>query len=914
MRPFRRSEARSGLSGSQPRSRFRSLLGVRSVAGQVVLLQLALVILLVAGAVVSLFLQGRRDSMEQAAGTTLGVVQTLARAPGMVEAMDSGNPPAALQDGIEKVRAASGVDLLVVYSPEGIRYTHRDPSLIGKHVVGTGIPPREPVTRSIETTWGFSVISVAAVRRDDGSAAGSVSAGITIDRVQGAASRDLPVLLGSAAAALAVASVGAGLVSRRLRRQTRGLDPAEMTRMYEHHDAVLHSVREGVLIVGADGRLVLANDEARRLLDLGANAEGHAVTDVGLDAAVVRLLVPGRSVTDEVLPVGKRLLAVSLRPTDERGGPQGTVATLRDTTELRAVTGRAEVVQERLLLLYEAGTRIGTTLDVTLTAKELADVATPAFADFATVDLAESVWRGEEPGPSRGTVMNMRRAAVAGPGGDHPFYPVGRVIGYAPDSPPYEGVSVGHAILERDISTAWGFRQQDPEHADRIIAYGAHSLLSVPVHARGVVLGAANFWRASNPEPFGEEDLSFAEELVARAAVCVDNARRYTKEHETAVALQHSLLPRDLPEQNAVDAAFRYLPAEAGVGGDWFDVIPLPGARVALVVGDVVGQGLHAAATMGRLRTAVHNFSSLDLPADELLARLDELVCRIDREGAAADEGITGATCLYAIYDSVDGSCSFASAGHPVPAIVLPDGGVRFPDIPPGVPLGLGGLGGLPFEVVDLRVPEGSRLVLFTDGLFEVRSRGTDTGPELLRGALTDLGLRSPEDTCTGVLEAMLPTPADDDVALLVAETRILDPERVATWEVEQDPSAVSGVRRDVAKKLDSWGLEEETFGTELILSELVTNAVRYGVPPLRVRLLYDRTLVCEVSDGSSTAPHLRYAATTDEGGRGLYLVARYAERWGTRYTGTGKVIWSEQTPGVGGGAVDVDLWMTSEL
>ncbi|MGX1882988.1 SpoIIE family protein phosphatase [Streptomyces sp. NPDC055287] len=894
---FDRSASSGGDAPSRhPAPPLRSLFSVRTVAGQVFVLLLVFVVLLVAAAVVSHIVQGRRESMQAAVLRTRAVAEAFAHSPAIVPALDGRDPTAALQKWAEDTRRGADVDLVVVYAPDGTRYTHRDASLIGEHVVGSGEPPREPVTRTAETTSGVSVLSLSPVRRADGSFAGTVAAGITVERVQGAVGRQLPVLLGSAAVAVALASGGAVLISRRLRRQTRGMDPAELARLYEHHDAVLHAVREGVLIVGGDGRLLLANDEAGRLLRLPPDAEGRAVTDLGLDAATAGLLASRRAATDKVCVAGDRLLAVSLRPTGEHGGPSGTVATLRDTTELTALAGEVEGVQERLLLLYEAGARIGTTLDVTRTAEELTEVATPRFADFATVDLVESVLRGEEPAPPRGTVTNMRRTAVAGLSRVHPFHPVGYVIGFVPGGPSAPGMRSGRTVLEPDVTASPDFRRRDPERTARILAYGVHSLLSVPLHARGVVLGIANFWRTRNPDAFDEDDVSFAEELVARAAVCLDNARRYSHEHEMAVTLQRSLLPSGVPEQNALDVAFRYLPARAGVGGDWFDVIPLPGSRVALVVGDVVGHGLHAAATMGRLRTAVQNFSSLDLPADELLARVDELVCRMDQEERAHGEGVevAGATCLYAIYDPVTGSCSIARAGHPGPALVLPDGAVDFPEIPAGLPLGLGQL---PFEAAEVTVPEGSRLVLFTDGLVETRTRDLETGLELLRGSLGRRG-RTPEETCTDVLATMLPTPPGDDVVLLVAGTRVLDPGRVARWDVAPDPWAVAEVRKDVARRLADWGLEEESFATELILSELVTNAIRYGSAPIAVRLLYDRTLTCEVSDTSSTAPHLRYAATTDEGGRGLYLVAQVAERWGTRYTASGKVIWSEQTPG----------------
>ncbi|MGW9133928.1 SpoIIE family protein phosphatase [Streptomyces sp. NPDC055681] len=888
------------LRPSHP-GRSHTLLGVRSVAGQVLLLELALVVLLVAVAAFSLVWQGRHAAVQEARSRSNAVAVTFAHSPGIVTALDGPDPTAVLEPLAEEVRKSTHVEYVVVSSTRGIRYTHPDRALIGKHILG---PYKEAAlghgfTRTFTGSRGPAVNSVVPVPRADGSTAGLVSVGIKVTNVNKMADRELPVLAGSAVVALALTSGGAALVSRRLRRQTRGLGPAEMTRLYDHHAAVLHSVREGVLIIDGDGRLVLANDEARRLLRLPADAEGRPMTDVGLPPPLAELLGSGRAASDEVSVAGDRLLAVNLRPTDEHGGPAGTVATLRDTTELAALAGRAAEVRGRLLLLHAAGARIGTTLDVTRTAEELAEVVVPRFADFASVDLAESVLHGEEPSVPLGTVLDMRRTAAAGVRGDHPFHPIGRIIGFVPTSPPALGLISGHTMLVPDLSAEPRWQGPDPEQAAKILAYGVHSLLSVPLHARGAVLGMANFWRAENPEPFDEGDLTFAEELVARAAVCVDNARRYTREHEMAVTLQCSLLPRGLPEQDALDVAYRYLPAQEDVGGDWFDVIPLPGARVALVVGDVVGHGLHAAATMGRLRTAVHNFSTLDLPADELLARVDKLVARIDQEehtgGGRAE--VTGATCLYAVYDPVAGTCSAARAGHPGPVLVLPDGTVQFPDVPAGLPLGIGGL---PFEAVELPLPEGTRLVLYTDGLVQSRERDFDTGLDMLHDTLAGQH-RTPEETCDDLITALLPTPPGDDAAVLVAATRVLAPSRIGEWDIEPDPSAVAGVRKEVSQWLTDRGLEEEIFATELILSELVTNAIRYGGAPIRVRMLHNRSLICEVSDSGSTAPHLRYASTTDEGGRGLYLVAQFADRWGTRYTAKGKVIWSEQTPGAGG-------------
>ncbi|NUK12720.1 SpoIIE family protein phosphatase, partial [Streptomyces lunaelactis] len=791
----------------------------------------------------------------------------------------------------EEMRKRAGVDFIVVMDTSGIRYTHPQPERIGKRFVGTIEPSLagRVHTESVRGPLGQEIQAVVPVTSADGKVVALVSAGLTVENVTGVVDRQLPVILGVSAAGLGLATVGTALITRRLQRQTHGLGPLEMTRMYEHHDAVLHAVREGVLITDADGRLVLANDEARRLLALPADAEGRDIRRLpDLDKRVAGLLLSGRVATDEVLAAGDRLLVVNQRPTMPRGQPEGAVVTIRDSTEMRILTGRAEAARRRLKLLYDAGIGIGTSLDVERTAEELADVAVPRFADYVTVDLADPVLHGDEP---TGTSADMRRTAVSGISDDQPLYPRGKLIDFLPSTPQARGLGTGQAELVPNLADAPGWLAQDPPRTQSVIDYGIHSLITAPLKARGVVLGVVNFWRSQKPEPFDDDDLSLAEELVARAAVSIDNARRYTREHAMAVTLQRSLLPQALPDQSAVDVAHYYQPAQSGVGGDWFDVIPLPGSRVALVVGDVVGHGLHAAATMGRLRTAVHNFSSLDLPPDELLARLDELVQRIDHDGDVGDGGMLGATCLYAVYDPVSQHCAVGRAGHPPPLVVRPDGTVDIPQVPAGPPLGLGGM---PFETAELNLSEGSQLVFYTDGLIEDRTRDIDEGLELLRAALSHPG-RRPEESCRAVLDALLPARPRDDVALLIAQTRTLDADHVIEWAVPFEPSAVGAMRAVVVEKLDEWGLSDLAFGTELVLSELITNAIRYGSAPVRVRLLRDRTLTCEVSDGSSTSPHLRYAATTDEGGRGLFLVAQLSRRWGTRYTPEGKVIWAEQ-------------------
>ncbi|MFE0381937.1 SpoIIE family protein phosphatase [Streptomyces inhibens] len=889
--------ARPDSSPKPAARRLRSLAGSRSVAGQMFLLQVLIVLLLVVAAVTTLLVQSRSDRFQSARDRSLAAAESFAHSPGLVQVLRSPNPSAVLQPLTEAARKKAGVDFIVVMNRAGIRYTHPLPSRIGKRFVGT-IGPSLAGHVTIESVYGplgHEVQAVVPVTDAKGSVVGLVSSGMRVSRVSSAIDRQLPVVLGSGAAALALTTAGTALVTRRLRRQTHGLGPAEMTRMYEHHDAVLHAVREGVLIVDADGGVLLANDEARRLLGLPPDAEGRRVADLGLAPRATELLTSGGTVTDEVLPVGDRLLAVNNRPTDSRGGPPGSVTTLRDSTELLALAGKAEAAQSRLRLLYDASMTIGTTLDVQRTAEELTQVAVTWFADYVTVDLAEAVLSGEEPpAGAYSEAPELHRVALAGIRDDHPLYRAGELHRYVVPSPMATCFLTGRSVLVSDLRAADDWRAQDTERFQLVLNYGCQSLITVPLQARGVLMGVANFWRSRENTPFEEGDLTLAEEMAARAAVCIDNARRFTREHAVAVTLQHSLLPRGLPEQNALDIAHRYLPAKTGVGGDWFDVIPLPGARIALVVGDVVGHGLHAAATMGRLRTAVQNFSTLDLPPDELLSFLDELVSRIDQEAIAADDEavVAGATCVYAIYDPSSGRCTMARAGHLPPALVRPDGSVEFPDLPAGAPLGVGGL---PFEAVELHLPESSSLVLYTDGLVEDRRQDIETGMQELATALAHPG-RTPHETCEAVLAALLPGRQRDDIALLVARTHLLPPDRIATWEIPSEPAAVAAARANITEQVARWGLEEAVFSTELIVSELITNAILYASGPIRVRLLYDRTLICEVSDTGSTAPHLRYAAVEDEGGRGLFLVAQLAQHWGTRYTPEGKIIWAEQT------------------
>jgi PAS domain S-box-containing protein len=642
-----------------------------------------------------------------------------------------------------------------------------------------------------------------------------------------------------------------------------------------------------------------------RLTDLVSSPQAESITTAA--RAVARTGEPAVWRGVNRLPGESRdhAVEVNLSPvTDPAGQVRAVLVVAFDMTE-------QYLARQRLALLNEVSTRIGSTLDMTRTAEELVEVAVPRLADFATVDLLDSVFRGDEPTPEPfeytvpfhrlacGSILDGTPEALVRPG------QVSAIPGY---SPSVGRLTRGILVNRRDLQGAMGrWAQHDPGRAAHTAEHGFRSLMMVPIRARGATLGIALFVRHQRPEPFQDDDLVLAEEIVARAAVCIDNARRYSREHATALALQRSLLPRHLPAQAAVQVATRYLPAgsRVAVGGDWFDVIRLSGSRVGLVVGDVVGHGIHAAAAMGRLRTAVRTLADIDFEPGELLTRLDDVVTRLSAEDSppgGAGIGDLTATCLYAVYDPVTRRCSLARAGHPPPCVLAPDGTAEFIDLPAGPPLGLGGL---PFEETEIELAEGSLLVLYTDGLVESRQRDIGTGLAAMRKVLTGTRLQpggaqhlpaSLETVCDSLVSALLPERAEDDAALLIARTRALPADRIACWDLPAEPAIVAATRARVARQLAGWGLGYATHTTELIVSELLTNAIRHAQPPIQVRMILDSALLsCEVSDGSSTAPHLRRADRYDEGGRGLLLVARLADRWGSRPTRTGKTIWAQQ-------------------
>nr|WP_225311670.1 SpoIIE family protein phosphatase [Microbispora cellulosiformans] len=552
----------------------------------------------------------------------------------------------------------------------------------------------------------------------------------------------------------------------------------------------------------------------------------------------------------------------------------------------------AASAHERLAFLNEASRRIGSTLDLEETSRELVDVAVPRFSDTAAVMLQDRlISEGElSSRPVDGTTL-VRRMAMGVAGADADAwvnaFPVDEVAVYPAILPQAQCMASGKPLMypamDKESARLIGatFGREDAVAA--LLTDG--SFLTVPLRARGRVLGCVVFTRRAGAPPFEEQDVVVAEDLAARTAVCVDNARLYTTERRTALTLQSSLLPAELPQPLGMDIASRYLPASdlMGVGGDWYDVITLPGCRTALVVGDVMGHGTRAAATMGQLRTAARTLASLDLPPDEVLFRLNLMSQDLDPTQIA--------TCIYAVYDPVTRGCALARAGHVPPILLHPDRSTEIIELPSGLPLGIGSD---PLEMRELILPAGSVLAFYTDGLVESRERDLDAGimglRRLLAGPVEDL-----DDMCDDIISSQRASHERDDIALLVARVRELDPDEVATFPLPADPRFVSQARRFVRGTLAAWGLTSLVDSTQLIVSELVTNALKHGWPPIELRLLRCRTLVVEVADGSASTPAPRTATPDEDTGRGLQLIKRFAYRWGTRPTPYGKIVWVEQ-------------------
>ncbi|WP_371593365.1 SpoIIE family protein phosphatase [Streptomyces virginiae] len=590
-----------------------------------------------------------------------------------------------------------------------------------------------------------------------------------------------------------------------------------------------------------------------------------------------------------------------------------------------AVTGEATAARregDRLRFVGAATRRIARGIDLDEIVLGLCRATVPTFSDAILVYLRDPLPVGDER-PVGPVVLRLRRtdrlrpiddltdlsstigagmdlAGAAGATGELDFSQL-PLVGPQGDLPAAELCEIrpGGALAEvlrgvRPVfASSAAARAALPEllGEDHPLPRGNRAVLA-PLRGRRRVIGAAVFLRSPERPAFEPNDLLVAAQLATHTALGIDKAVLYGREAYIADELQRTMLPDSLPQPTGVRLASRYLPAAetARVGGDWYDAIPLPGSRVALVVGDVMGHSMTSAAIMGQLRTTAQTLAQLDLPPAEVLHHLDEQAQRLGSDRMA--------TCLYAVYDPVAHRITIANAGHPPPVLLHLGGRAEVLRVPPGAPIGVGGVD---FEAVELDAPAGGTLLLYTDGLVESRLRDVWTGIEQLRERLATTaqltGLDHPpplEALCDDVLDMLGPGDRDDDIALLAARFDGIAPSDVAYWFLDPEETAPGRARRFARRALTRWGLEELSDSLELLVSEVVTNAVRYAERPVTLRLLRTDVLRCEVGDDSPQLPRQRRARDTDEGGRGLFLVNRMARRWGATRLSSGKVVWFE--------------------
>ncbi|MGA4838730.1 SpoIIE family protein phosphatase [Streptomyces sp. G45] len=549
-------------------------------------------------------------------------------------------------------------------------------------------------------------------------------------------------------------------------------------------------------------------------------------------------------------------------------------------------------VRERLEFLNEVSARIGSSLDLARTIQEVSKAVVPRFTDVAGTYLREQVVAGEgfpDGVPDETTLWH--RVAVEHtdePGRWDDVVPVGESMPFPAHTPFFQCMTSGEPVLVPRISEEMGNAIASQfEKRDIRPLINHRSMLVVPLKARNVVLGFMILLRHRERPVFNDMDRVTGAELAARAGLVLDNARMYTYQESVADTLQDSMLPHIEPRMSGCDIATRYLPGTllGRVGGDWFDSVKLPGARTALVVGDVMGHGLNSAAMMGQLRTAVQTMAALDLPPAQLLRNLDDLAQRLGEHYLA--------TCLYAVYDPIAGHLDLANAGHIPPVLVrAADGRSELLDLPTGAPIGVGGV---PFESVRVRVAPGDRLLMCTDGLVEVRGEDIGVGLATLVESAAHPAA-SMDAACDTIIRALNTRGGrKDDVALLMARLNGVPSANVGHWRLVADPSEVSRARDLVRDRLRDWGLDALEDTAALLASELVTNAVRHAQGRrIGLRLVHAGRLLCEVEDDDVALPSLLNAGPSDEFGRGLRIVTGLAKEWGTSRTSTGKTVWFE--------------------
>lgn len=652
-------------------------------------------------------------------------------------------------------------------------------------------------------------------------------------------------------------------------------------------------------------------ESSTRILILGMDSSGK-VLQFDRNAAAVLRIEPGVPL-DEVIAGAGAPLCETVRSGRERtvmlsvetsGGAHEAVVTLHPLSAAADPDGVAVLALVRVpvphaerfvdpalvrrALLDDALPRLGSTLDLDLLARGLVEVAVPHLCNVASLLLLESALDPEEP-PAAG-VAPMRRMALATDDGDSAWdaaFPTGEAVVYPDDSPYARCLATGEPVrvtLDAESAVRLAAEWRRPPVAD---LFKGASLLLLPITEAGGLLGFFVCVRTPAHRPFDAYDVEVGMEFASRAAILVECAHRYGRERATALTLQRSLLPTDLSAPATVELRHRYLPGGRliEVGGDWYEAIALPGARVALVVGDVAGHGVRAAVTMGRLRTAIQTLAALDLPPAEALERLDALMRTLgEREPHFA-------TCAYVVYDAVSGRCEVASAGHPPPLLAAPGSPAAYLDVPPAPPLGIGDG---PVVSREFPVADGTLLFLYTDGLVEHRARDIDVGFDRLR-AVFDRGAGDLDELCRETLDGVFDDHQRDDIAMLLARLHRIPEEDHVAFALPAEPAAARRARGLVRERLRRWGLGALADTAVLLASELVTNAYRHAGGPITLRLIREGGLVLEVFDSYDGQPRVRAGEDVcADGGRGLQVVARLSRRWGVRCTPGGKAVWCE--------------------
>ncbi|MEU9750700.1 SpoIIE family protein phosphatase [Streptomyces niveus] len=653
----------------------------------------------------------------------------------------------------------------------------------------------------------------------------------------------------------------------------------------------------GLLVVDRDLRLIRVSAAAGSMHGSASkDLLGRRLDEVYRLADPVGDLASARSVLETGTSVFSRLVTVlsaggyrqhysvsafRLRRAD--GEVIGLAMTVLDVT-------RRERDAERTATVSRVRERVGRSLQVMETCQDLADALSPGFADLVVVSLIDQVAGGDYPPlrPVDTEQLLLRRAALRTTGPPDPELAVGGLEAVRGESSYVRALRESRPVLLR--SGRDGRLSDTPERENSLRAAGAHSMIVASLTVRGRVLGLVRMFRCGRSERYILPDLQTVESAVAHATLCLDNARRAAHDRALASTVHRRLLPRPPGVRLGIDTAYVALSPTAD-SGTWFDVVPLSGARCGLVVGEVSGVGMPSVATMGQVRTALRALAGLELQPDELLARLSDTLTQLAHEwtgvAVSGDLALT-AGCVYALYDPIARTCSVACAGQPAPRLIGSDGRVERIDAPVGPRLGAPD--SAPFAMATSSVGDGATLILASDELDPALS------PEVVGRLLAVYS--TARELADGMFTRLAADPRNKGTALL-ARTRPLPTDRTSVWDLPSEDRAASDARRITRRWLTQRPgppSADALDSAELLVSELVTNAVRYGTPPIMLRLILDRSLTIEVTDSGATTPNLRHARVTDEGGRGLFIVSRLTEKWGTRQSSTGKTIWAEQS------------------